>query len=232
MVKLRLTRMGSINRPFYRVVAVDSRARRDGKYIDNIGYYDPKTDPATIKLDAEKAIKWLKVGAQPTETVNSLFRKAGILKRWHELKYGKKNETIEETKVIASEEAPIVLTVEEPKKPKKTREKKVKVETVDEPVIENIAPEVVVVEDATAEEAVIAEPAIEVPVLEESNVETPILDDSTEEMVVEVAEESVEIAPEQPEIVEEKAEDMVEEVIVSSENQEDSEGTKEQEETN
>ena len=91
MVKLRLTRMGSINKPFYRVVAVDSRARRDGKYLDNIGYYDPKHDPAVINLDEDKALKWLKVGAQPTETVNSLLRKAGILKKWHELKYVNNN---------------------------------------------------------------------------------------------------------------------------------------------
>ena len=91
MVKLRLTRMGSINKPFYRVIAIDARRRRDGKYLDNIGYYDPKHDPAVIQIDEEKAIKWLQVGAQPTETVRSLFRKTGVLKKWHEMKYVKNN---------------------------------------------------------------------------------------------------------------------------------------------
>lgn len=90
MVKLRLTRMGSINKPFYRVIAIDSRDRRDGRFLENIGYYDPKHNPAIINLDEEKAIKWLKVGAQPTETVRSLFKKTGILKKWHEIRYVKK----------------------------------------------------------------------------------------------------------------------------------------------
>jgi len=89
MVKLRLTRMGSINKPFYRVIAIDARKRRDGRYIENIGYYDPKQDPAIINVDEEKAIKWLQVGAQPTETVRSLFRKTGILQKWHEMRFGK-----------------------------------------------------------------------------------------------------------------------------------------------
>ena len=91
MVKIRLTRMGSINKPFYRVIAIDARRRRDGKYLDNIGYYDPKHDPAVIQIDEEKAIKWLKVGAQPTETVRSLFRKTGVLKKWHEMRYAKED---------------------------------------------------------------------------------------------------------------------------------------------
>ncbi len=93
MVSLRLKRMGAKNQPFYRVVAVDSRLKRDGKYIEAIGYYDPKTSPYTVKLDPEKAIKWLKVGAQPSETVKALFRKEGILQKFHEMRFGKKEET-------------------------------------------------------------------------------------------------------------------------------------------
>jgi len=90
MVKIRLTRMGSINKPFYRVVAVDSRVQRDGKFIENIGYYDPKHNPAIVNIDEELALKWLKVGAQPSETVKSLFRNKGIMKKWHEFKFAKK----------------------------------------------------------------------------------------------------------------------------------------------
>lgn len=79
MVKIRLKRMGAHKKPFYRVVVADARASRDGKFIEELGYYNPMTDPADIKLDSEKAKKWLDNGAQPTETVRSLFKKAGIL---------------------------------------------------------------------------------------------------------------------------------------------------------
>lgn len=79
MVKIRLKRMGAHKKPFYRVVVADSRAPRDGRFIEEIGYYNPLTDPADIKIDDEKAKKWLGTGAQPTETVRSLFKKTGIL---------------------------------------------------------------------------------------------------------------------------------------------------------
>jgi len=71
--------MGRRGRPFYRVVVADSRSPRDGKFIDNIGYYNPLTDPATINIDGEKALKWLGYGAQPTDTVRSLLAKLGIM---------------------------------------------------------------------------------------------------------------------------------------------------------
>ena len=79
MVKIRLKRMGANKKPFYRVVVADSRAPRDGKFIEEIGYYNPMTDPADIKIDEEKANNWLGTGAQPTDTVKKLFQKSGIL---------------------------------------------------------------------------------------------------------------------------------------------------------
>lgn len=79
MVKIRLKRMGAHKKPFYRVVVADSRSPRDGKFIEEIGYYNPLTDPADIKIDEEKAKKWLNDGAQATDTVRSLFKKTGIL---------------------------------------------------------------------------------------------------------------------------------------------------------
>ncbi len=79
MVKIRLKRMGAHKKPFYRVVVADSRAPRDGKFIEEIGYYNPLTDPADIRIDEEKAKKWLGTGAQPTDTVRGLFKKTGIL---------------------------------------------------------------------------------------------------------------------------------------------------------
>ena len=79
-VKIRLTRMGKKKHPFYRVVVADQRARRDGAPIEEIGYYNPMTNPADIKIDAEKAKKWLANGAQPTDTVRSLLKKSEIIK--------------------------------------------------------------------------------------------------------------------------------------------------------
>ena len=80
MVKIRLTRLGSKKNPFYRVVVADSRYPRDGRFIDEIGTYDPLTNPSTIKIDAEKAAKWLANGAQPTDTVKELLKISGITK--------------------------------------------------------------------------------------------------------------------------------------------------------
>lgn len=78
MVKIRLKRMGAHKKPFYRVVVADARAPRDGKFIEEIGYYNPMVEPKEIKIDGEKAKKWLSTGAQPTETVKTLFKKSGI----------------------------------------------------------------------------------------------------------------------------------------------------------
>jgi len=78
VVKLRLRRMGAKKRPSYRIVAADSRSPRDGAFIESFGFYDPITDPATIKVDAERARHWLSHGAQPTDTVRSILTKAGV----------------------------------------------------------------------------------------------------------------------------------------------------------
>lgn len=77
-VKIRLKRMGGKKRPFYRVVVADARAPRDGRFIEEIGYFDPLTEPETVKINKEKALKWLGEGAQPTERVKSLFKKNGV----------------------------------------------------------------------------------------------------------------------------------------------------------
>lgn len=78
-VKIRLRRMGAKKAPFYRVVVADSRYPRDGRFIEEIGTYNPLTDPATVNIDAEKAKKWIGNGAQPTDTVKALLKKNGIL---------------------------------------------------------------------------------------------------------------------------------------------------------
>ena len=79
MVKIRLERMGMKKKPFYRVVVADERSPRDGRNIAEIGYYDPMTEPATIKFDEEAAKQWLANGAQPTDTVKVLLKKSGII---------------------------------------------------------------------------------------------------------------------------------------------------------
>ncbi|MFZ7104520.1 MAG: 30S ribosomal protein S16 [Peptococcaceae bacterium] len=79
--KIRLKRMGAKRNPFYRVVVADSRSPRDGRFIDEIGTYNPTKDPAIIDIDSEKALKWIQTGAQPSDTVKSLFKKAGLFNK-------------------------------------------------------------------------------------------------------------------------------------------------------
>ena len=78
-VKIRLRRMGAKKTPYYRIVVADSRFPRDGRFIEEIGTYNPLTDPAEIKIDAEKAADWIKNGAQPTDTVKALLKKNGVI---------------------------------------------------------------------------------------------------------------------------------------------------------
>lgn len=80
MVKIRLKRMGAKKTPFYRIVVADSRYPRDGRFIEQIGTYNPLTEPSTIEVDNEKALKWLSQGAQPTDTVKGLLKISGAIK--------------------------------------------------------------------------------------------------------------------------------------------------------
>ena len=88
-VKIRLKRMGQKKKPFYRVVVADSRSPRDGKFIEEIGYYNPIVEPVVVKIHDEKAIKWLNDGAQPTDTVKDLFKKYGVYEKLEEAKKAK-----------------------------------------------------------------------------------------------------------------------------------------------
>lgn len=94
-VRLRLTRMGRKKRPFYRIVAADSRAPRDGKFLEKIGTYNPLTKPATVEINREAALKWLQNGALPSDTVRSLFSKHGIMFELDMIKRGLTPEQIE-----------------------------------------------------------------------------------------------------------------------------------------
>lgn len=103
-VKLRLTRFGAKKAPFYRIVAVDSREKRDGKYIELLGTYNPLTKPEEIKLNEEAIIKWINNGAIPTDTVRVILSNAGILKRIHEEKKPIQKKVIEKKTPIKKEE--------------------------------------------------------------------------------------------------------------------------------
>jgi small subunit ribosomal protein S16 len=85
-VRIRLRRMGAKKRPFYRLVVANSTSPRDGRFIETLGYYDPLTEPATVKVDEEKAILWLSRGAQPSDTAEFLLKKQGILDKFQEQK--------------------------------------------------------------------------------------------------------------------------------------------------
>ncbi|MFC4617319.1 30S ribosomal protein S16 [Camelliibacillus cellulosilyticus] len=85
-VKIRLKRMGAKKRPFYRVVVADSRSPRDGRIIEQIGTYNPITEPAEVKIDEEKALDWMAKGAKPSDTVRNLFSHQGIMEKFHNTK--------------------------------------------------------------------------------------------------------------------------------------------------
>lgn len=85
-LKIRLKRMGMKKAPFYRFVVAEATSPRDGRFVEEVGYYNPTTDPATLKLEEEKVLKWLANGATPTDTVRSILSKAGVMKKFDESK--------------------------------------------------------------------------------------------------------------------------------------------------
>ncbi len=110
MLRMRLTRVGAKKRPSYRVVVADSRAPRDGRHVDIIGQYDPMTSPATVNLDIERAVKWLRNGAQPSDRVRILLRHSGVLKAHEEARLADKRAR-KEADAAAGEKKPYVRKV-------------------------------------------------------------------------------------------------------------------------
>jgi small subunit ribosomal protein S16 len=134
MVKIRLRRVGAKRQPSYRVVVADSRAPRDGRFIEVIGFYNPRTEPETVKVEADRALHWLSVGAQPTEAVARLLNKQGTMARFERLKQGEPMEVL----VAEAEEAARAAPATSPK----TRREHV-MPVAEEPVAEPeaVAPE-------------------------------------------------------------------------------------------
>lgn len=118
-VKLRLTRMGKKKQPTYRVVAIDSRTKRDGEYIELIGTYNPLTKPATVKLNEEVALNWLSKGAIPSDTVRNLFKEAGIMKKFADSKTKKTSK--KETKEVKEEKKEVKKATKTTKTTKTTK---------------------------------------------------------------------------------------------------------------
>lgn len=120
-VKLRLQRLGKKKQPFYRIVAADSRSPRDGKFIEVVGTYNPRLNPPEVVIKEDKVIKWLKNGAQPTDTVRSLLRREGILLKYHLIRKKVEPEKIEEAlqEFKARQQEKLKKLAEEPKKKKK-----------------------------------------------------------------------------------------------------------------
>lgn len=109
-VRIRLRRMGAKKRPFYRFVAADSRFARDGRFIETLGYYNPMEKPARVVVEETRIFKWLKDGAQMTETVSSLFKQINLLQKWEKIKAGESGDGIE-----------IKTTIRERKRKRKSR---------------------------------------------------------------------------------------------------------------
>lgn len=163
-VKIRLRRIGAKKKPFYRVVVADSRTPRDGRFIEQLGYYDPTTEPPVLKIDEEKAKLWLSRGAQPTDTAGALLKKLGLLAR---------------TKVVEATPKPEPEPAAEAEKPKKAARKKAEAAGVAAPApakkaTTKAAPKAVAEETAEAPaEPAPAEAAAEAAPAEEPAVETP-----------------------------------------------------------
>ncbi len=149
-VRLRLTRMGRKKKPFYRVVAVDGRKKRDGEYIENLGYYNPLADPIDVKLNEERIFYWLGIGAQPSETVRSLLRQEGIMFKWDLMKKGFDDARIqEELKKLE------VIQLERKRKSEQVEEKVAEEEPAakEEALSENTTSETAVEEESVPEKA-------------------------------------------------------------------------------
>ena len=176
-VKLRLMRMGKKKQPTYRVVAADSRKARNGRIIEAVGFYDPRRDPSVIEIDNEKAVGWLRNGAQPTERVEKLLKISGA---WDEFKGQPATPKAEEAPAeeAPTEEAPVEEAVveEAPAEEAPTEEA-----PVEEAVVEEAPAEEAVVEEAPVEEAVVEEAPVEEAVAEEAVAEEAVAEEAPAE---------------------------------------------------
>ena len=209
-VRLRLTRMGRKKRPYYRIVAVDGRKRRDGAFIERLGYYHPLEDPPGISIDADKALKWLRTGAQPSDTVLSLLKKEGVWLRFRLEKRGLPEQQVNDMMAEwFAERAKAALVVEKPaaKEEPAPSEPDVEEPAVDESVVEakdSVPPEDYVTTEQSEEppaEAV-KETPVEAEKAAEAAQETPVEAEKATEAAQETpveADKSTAVSEEPPE---------------------------------
>jgi small subunit ribosomal protein S16 len=208
MVRIRLRRVGGKKQPSYRIVAADKESPRDGRFLENLGYYNPRTEPATLRMKEDRIYDWMSKGAQPSDSVKQLFTYAGLMDRYQRFKAGESLEGLLQEAAAAEEERSGSL-----KTTGATPAKKVKPQPKEEPKAEEKAEKKPVVEPE-AETEPVGEP-------EEKKVEEPEaeLEDKTE------AEEEPEAETEPEEAVE-----VVQEVVSESESEEESEAETAEEE--
>jgi small subunit ribosomal protein S16 len=199
-VKLRLRRQGRRNAAHYSIVAADGRSPRDGKFIEKVGFYNPLTHPAEVYIDSEAALKWLKNGAQPTDTVRSILRYTGVNLKYALIKQGKSEEEIERIfnrwlEETANRKRKKFVMVD-PYSDSEARTKADKdLATVKVPVVEDVVEEAVAEVKAVAEEtAAVVEEAV-APVVEEAAAEVKAVAEETAAVVEEAVAPVVEEAP-------------------------------------
>ncbi|MCB0725442.1 MAG: 30S ribosomal protein S16 [Ignavibacteriae bacterium] len=205
MVKLRLKRAGRKKHPIYKIVAADQRSPRDGRFIEQVGYYDPNQNPMQITLQEDRVMYWLKTGAQPTDTVRSLFKREGILYKWNLEKRGKSEDEIQ-SELDKFKERNADKHVRETEKKIKRKETKAKQEAEAKKQAEAPKEEPAKEEaEVKAEETAVAEPEVK----EEVKEEAPEVKEEVKEETPEVKEE---VKEETPEIKDEAKEEPKEEV--------------------
>ena len=183
-VKLRLKRMGSKKRPFYRIVAADSRRARDGRFIESIGYYNPVANPAVVHVDEALAFKWFDRGAQPSTSTASLLKQIGTLQKWNLMKQGLEGEALEKKmESIMAQRTATAATREAKKKGEVSKKAAAKAEAEAEKAAEEKATE----EKATEEKAAAAEAPAEEKPAEEAKAEAPAEEAAAEEKPAEEA---------------------------------------------
>ena len=207
MVRIRLRRVGAKKQPSYRIVVADKRSPRDGRFIENIGFYNPRTEPETVRYDEERALYWLSVGAQPSDAVHRMFKSWGTFDRLQRMRQGEELETlVEEALAEAEQRAPISpKTRHEPtgvSKKKAEAAMQAAVETEEVAEAEEPAEEVVTEEEATT---VVEEDAVDSVEEEEDSAEEAVTEEEATTVAEEDAVDSVEEAEESE--AEEDAED-------------------------
>ncbi len=177
-VRIRLQRKGAKHMAFFRIVAADARSPRDGRFIEQLGYYDPLRDPPEIKIDTEKVIEWFSKGAQPSETVRSLLKRVGVMQTWHEHRKGK---PLDELRHIEDDARKRIEAKAAMDKRKKVEPRKDEAEAAKEVREETVAAESAPAEaEASGAEEVAVEPKAEEPA-PEAQEETAAGDSGAEE---------------------------------------------------